>query len=70
MLLVNDGDEGVVRDVSTEKLNNATYRLRDHFLWVSHTWSHMDLYRVESYCTTPNVFSPLACFDWYIGLET
>eukprot|EP00122_Pirum_gemmata_P019274 Pgem_evm1s18053 len=35
-----DNEKGTINDGSTEELNNATYRLRDHFLWVSHTWSH------------------------------
>ena len=32
-------------------VNPATMRLRDEFLWVSHTWNHIDMYCINSDCT-------------------
>eukprot|EP00122_Pirum_gemmata_P001217 Pgem_evm2s1086 len=55
---------GVIDDGSKEKLNDVIISLRDNFHWTSHTWSHMDLYCVESNCTTPATEPVLKCYDW------
>eukprot|EP00122_Pirum_gemmata_P021224 Pgem_evm1s19786 len=61
-------DIGNIDDGSLTTLNEATIQLRDKFLWVSHTYTHLDLYCVESNCDTPTVPTPsLSCYDWSKG---
>lgn len=36
-------------------LNPDTFKFRDDFLWVTHTWNHIDMYCVLSNCATPLV---------------
>ena len=41
----------------TEYAPNANQQLladRDQFLWVTHTWDHIDMYCIESNCTLPD----------------
>lgn len=37
-------------------LNPDTFTFRDEFLWVTHTWNHIDMYCVLSNCATPLVW--------------
>eukprot|EP01134_Creolimax_fragrantissima_P001829 CFRG1829T1 len=33
-----------------DNMNDNLLEYRDHFFWVTHTWSHMDLYCIDSKC--------------------
>ncbi|KNC87090.1 hypothetical protein SARC_00766 [Sphaeroforma arctica JP610] len=37
-------------DVPLDNMNDNLLEYRDDFFWVTHTWSHMDLYCIESKC--------------------
>ncbi|KNC87247.1 hypothetical protein SARC_00633 [Sphaeroforma arctica JP610] len=51
-------------------LNEGVTKYFDEFLWVSHTWNHIDMYCLNSDCSQADpVDDPLfeACFDWSDG---
>eukprot|EP01134_Creolimax_fragrantissima_P004568 CFRG4568T1 len=48
-------------------VNSKTIELLDEFLWVTHTWNHIDMYCILSNCTAGEpVSDPLFenCYDW------
>ncbi|KNC81088.1 hypothetical protein SARC_06568 [Sphaeroforma arctica JP610] len=62
-----EGEFGKV-EAYAPNLNQASFDLFDDFLWVTHTWNHIDMYCLYSNCTEDT--QELAaqefdsCFDW------
>lgn len=36
---------------------------RDHFLWTTHTWNHIDMYCILSNCTSPDSVTSTVLLD-------